>query len=169
VRAAVTIAPVGNIPAAFFADTAGTVYSLDANTGVLRWKHHVDSHPAVRTVGSPKVYAGRVYMPVSSGEEVYGASPTYQCCKFRGSIVALDADTGMQMWQSFTIPEPAQPTRLNAIGTQLYGPSGAGVWSSPTLDIEHRLIYAATSDSYSDPPAATSDAVLAFDLSSGAM
>ena len=169
VRAAITIAPVGNIAVAFFADTAGTVYSLDANTGVLRWKHHVDSHPAVRTVGSPKVYAGRVYMPVSSGEEVYGASPTYQCCKFRGSIVALDADTGMQMWQSFTIPEPAQPTRLNAIGTQLYGPSGAGVWSSPTLDIEHHRIYAATSDSYSDPPAATSDSVLAFDLTSGAM
>jgi polyvinyl alcohol dehydrogenase (cytochrome) len=108
-------------------------------------------------------------MPVSSGEEVYGASPTYQCCKFRGSIVALDADTGMQMWQSFTILDPAQPTRLNAVGTQLYGPSGAGVWSSPTLDIDHHRIYAATSDSYSDPPAGTSDSVLAFDLTSGAM
>ena len=48
VRAAVTIAPVGNIAVAFFADTAGTVYSLDANTGVLRWKHHVE-RPSSRT------------------------------------------------------------------------------------------------------------------------
>jgi len=168
VRTAVTIAAVGG-SAAFFADAAGTVYSLDANTGQLRWKHHVDNHPAVRTVGSPKVYGGRVYMPVSSGEEVAGASPSYECCKFRGSIVALDADTGMQMWQSFTIPDPAQPTRRNALGTQLYGPSGAGIWTSPTLDIAQHQIYAATGDSYSDPPAATSDAVLAFDIVSGAM
>jgi len=165
VRAAVTVAN----GAAFFADAAGTVYSVNANTGQLRWKHHVDNHPAVRTVGSPKVHGGRVYMPVSSGEEVYGGSATYECCKFRGSIVALDADTGMQMWQSFTIPDPAHPTRRNAVGTQLYGPSGAGVWSSPTIDVEHQRIYAATGDSYSDPPAPTSDAVLAFDLGSGAM
>ena len=166
VRTAITIAPGGS---AFFVDAAGTAHSLDAKTGQLRWKHHVDSHPAVRTIGSPKVYAGRVYVPVSSGEEVYGANPTYECCKFRGSLVALDAATGMQMWQSFTIPDTPQPTRRNAVGTQLYGPSGAGVWSSPTLDIEHRRIYAATGDSYSDPPAATSDSVLAFDLGSGAL
>jgi polyvinyl alcohol dehydrogenase (cytochrome) len=165
VRSAVTIAN----GAAFFADAAGTVYSLNANTGQLRWKHRVDAHPAVRTVGSPKVYGGRVYMPVSSGEEVYGGSPAYECCRFRGSLVALDADTGMQMWQSFTIAEPAQPTRRNAVGTQLYGPSGAGVWASPTIDVEHNRIYAATGDSYSDPPASTSDSVLAFDLRSGAM
>lgn len=47
VRSAVTIAN----GAAFFADAAGTVYSLNANTGQLRWKHRVDAHPAVRTVG----------------------------------------------------------------------------------------------------------------------
>jgi polyvinyl alcohol dehydrogenase (cytochrome) len=170
VRTAITVATVSDgASAVFFADTAGTVYSLEASSGKLRWKQHVDSHPAVRTVGSPKVYAGRVYMPVSSGEEVYGASPTYPCCKFRGSIVALDAESGMRMWQSFTIPDPAQPTRLNATGTQLYGPSGAAVWSSPTLDIEHRRIYAATGDSYSDPAAATSDSVLAMDLTSGSV
>src|SRR3569833_728352 len=166
VRTAVTTTADG---AAIFSDAAGTVYSLDAKTGQLRWKHHVDNHPAVRTVGSPKVYGGRVYVPVSSDEEVNGAAPTYECCRFRGSIVALDADTGMEMWQSYTIPEPAQPTRRNAVGTQLYGPSGAAIWTSPTLDIEHHRIYAATGDSYSDPAAATSDAALAFDLRTGAM
>jgi polyvinyl alcohol dehydrogenase (cytochrome) len=55
------------------------------------------------------------------------------------------------------------------VGTQLYGPSGAGIWSSPTIDVAHHRIYAATGDSYSDPPAPTSDAVLAFDLDSGAV
>ena len=172
VRTAISVAVVGArdpASAVFFADTGGNVYSLDADTGQLRWKHHVDDHPAVRTVGSPKVYAGRLYMPVSSGEEVSGARPTYECCKFRGSIVALDADSGRQLWQSYTIATPAQRTRLNAVGTQLYGPSGAGIWTSPTLDVDHHQIYAATGDSYSDPPAATSDAILAFDLDSGAM
>ena len=75
----------------------------------------------------------------------------------------------MEMWQSFTIPEPPQPTRRNAVGTQMYGPSGAGIWTSPTLDIQHHRIYAATGDNYSDPAATTSDAVLAFNLGTGAV
>src|SRR5581483_7223147 len=52
-------------------------------------------------------------------------------------------------------------------GVQLYGPSGAGVWSSPTIDAAKRVIYVTTGDSYSDPPARTSDAFLALDLNTG--
>jgi len=48
-----------------------------------------------------------------------------------------------------------------------FGPSGAGVWASPTLDPEHHAIYVTTGDNYSDPPTATSDAVLALSLDTG--
>jgi polyvinyl alcohol dehydrogenase (cytochrome) len=172
VRTAISVAAVrsgGSIGAVFFADTIGNLYSLDADTGLLRWKRHVDDHPAVRTVGAPRVYAGRVYMPVSSGEEVTGAAPNYECCTFRGSVVALDAETGDLLWKASTVPEPIQPTRKNAVGTQLYGPSGAGVWTSPTIDERRNQLYVTTGDSYSDPPASTSDSIVAFDLGSGAM
>src|SRR3984893_14042344 len=172
VRTAISVAAVrsgGSIGAVFFADTIGNLYSLDADSGQRRWKRHVDDHPAVRTVGAPKVYAGRVYMPVSSGEEVTGAAPNYECCTFRGSVVALDADSGDLLWKASTVPEPIQPTRRNAVGTQLYGPSGAGVWTSPTIDARRNQLYVTTGDSYSDPPASTSDSIVAFDLGSGAM
>jgi outer membrane protein assembly factor BamB len=74
-----------------------------------------------------------------SGEAIYLA-----CCTFRGSVVALDAASGKKLWQTFTIPETPKPTRKNAAGKQQYGPSGAGVWSTPTIDEQLGVLYVAT-------------------------
>jgi len=106
---------------------------------------------------------------VSSIEEVTGSRPTYQCCTFRGSVVALKVETGAQIWKAYTIPEAPHPTKSNAIGTQLFGPAGASVWSAPTIDVSRKALYVATSNSYSDPATSTSDAILAFDLATGRM
>jgi polyvinyl alcohol dehydrogenase (cytochrome) len=57
--------------------------------------------------------------------------------------------------------------RKNAQGVQLWGPSGAGIWSSPTVDLQSRTIYVTTGDNYSDPATNTSDAFMAFDLETG--
>ena len=84
--------------------------------------------------------------------------PDYECCKFRGSIVALDAVTGRQIWKSYTIPEEPKPFRRNARGTQLWGPSGGAIWSSPVIDESRSALYVTTGNNYSDPPTTTSDA-----------
>jgi polyvinyl alcohol dehydrogenase (cytochrome) len=47
------------------------------------------------------------------------------------------------------------------------GPSGAGVWSSPTIDPKQHAVYVTTGDAYSDPVPRTSDAFLAFDMDTG--
>ena len=111
VRAAVTIAPIqpgdGSRVAAFVGDRSGFVYALDAATGTQIWKVRVDDHPFARVTASPTVHDGRVYVGVASGEETAGAVGDYQCCTFRGSLVALDAATGAQVWKTFTI-EPRQ-------------------------------------------------------------
>jgi len=167
VRSAISIGPVGNKWAAYFGDQHGQAYAVDAATGALLWKVRVEEHPAAMITGAPKLYEGRLYVPVSSYEEVTGASATYECCKFRGSVVALDAATGSQVWKSYTIPEEPHPVRKNSKGTQLWGPSGAAVWSSPTIDTARHAIYVVTGDDYSDPPARTSDAFVAFDLATG--
>lgn len=167
VRTAITLGPAGRNWSIYFGDSGANVYAVDANTGKLTWKTRVESYPGAFVTGAPTLHEGRLYVPVSSGEEVFGAAPTYECCKFRGSVVALDAAGGKQIWKSYTIPEEPKPVRKNAAGTQLWGPSGAGVWSSPTIDVKRRAVYVATGDSYSDPPARTSDAFLAFDLESG--
>src|SRR5262249_10694234 len=145
------------------------VYAGDANTGVLKWKKKVDTHVVARVTGTPKLYAGRVYVPVSSIEEVIGATPSYSCCTFRGSVVALDAATGEVAWKTYVIADEPKPTKKNSAGTQLLGPSGAAIWSAPTIDEKTGSLYVATGDSYSDPPADTSDAIVALDLKSGAI
>jgi len=170
VRAAVTIAPIqqggGTRVAAFVGDRSGFVYALDAATGTQIWKVRVDDHPLARVTASPTVHEGRVYVGVASGEENAGAVADYQCCTFRGSLVALNAATGTQVWKTFTI-EPPKPTSRNKVGTQLYGPSGAPIWSSPAIDPQRNAIYVTTGNNYSGPASDKSDAFVAFDLASG--
>jgi len=171
VRTAISVGQIstesGAHCAAFFGDSGGVVYAVDAATGGLLWKIRVDSHPAARITGAPAFYDKRLHVPVASLEEVTGASPDYQCCTFRGSVVAIDAAIGKQIWKTYTISEEPHPTKKNRSGIQMWGPSGAGVWSSPTIDGKRKVLYVTTGDNYSDPPTATSDAFLALDLDSG--
>src|SRR5581483_7276853 len=113
VRSAITIARAGSRDLAFFGDQTGNAYALDAATGAVIWKTRVDAMPITRVSGSPAFYNGRLYVPVASGEEGAGSVPTYECCKFRGSVVALDAATGRQLWKTYTIAEEPKPTTKN--------------------------------------------------------
>jgi polyvinyl alcohol dehydrogenase (cytochrome) len=171
VRSAISIArlPNTNPPkyAAYFGDLAATVHALDARTGAEIWTTKVDPHPIARVTGAPAFHEGRLYVPVTSLEEASGSDPKYECCTFRGNLVALDAATGKQIWKTYTIPEEPKPTRKNKVGVQLYGPAGASIWSSPTLDPEGERIYVTTGDNYTDPASNTSDAIVAFDLKTG--
>jgi polyvinyl alcohol dehydrogenase (cytochrome) len=169
VRSGIAVGEANGTPAVFFPDAGGTVYALNAATGALIWQVRPVDHMATMATATPRVHNGVVYQPLSSFEEVLGGNPNYQCCTFRGSVVALDAATGKTLWQTFTIPETPQPTRKTATGTQLYGPSGAGIWSTPTIDEQRGVLYVSTGDNYSDPPTKTSDAVLAMNLETGAL
>ena len=151
---------------AIVADQRAFVRALDAVSGAVVWETRVDDFASARITGSPALYRGRLYVPVASNEEAQGAVATYECCKFRGSLVALDAATGKQVWKTYTVGEP-KPTKMNAIGTQLYGPSGVPIWSSPAIDPQRNAVYATTGNNYTDPPSERSDAFLALDLDTG--
>ena len=170
VRTGITIARVETASSArftaFFGDQSGNAYALDAGTGQPFWKTKVDDFPLARVTGSPVFHNGRLYVPVASGEEAAAASPDYQCCRFRGSMVALDAATGKQVWKTYTI-DPPKPTKKSKAGVQQWGPSGAPIWSSPAIDPQHNALYASTGDNYSDPATRTSDAFIAMDLATG--
>ncbi len=166
VRDAVSIAQVAGKYMAFFADGTANVYALDASTGKQIWKVKADDFPVARGTGTPTYYNGRLYVPVASGEEASGSEPSYECCRFRGSVVALDATTGKQIWKTYMVDEPHKTTK-NKIGTQLWGPSGAPVWTSPAIDTKRNVLYATTGDNYSDPPSKLSDAFVAMDLDTG--
>ena len=154
--------------AAYFADQRGFAYAVDAATGRLLWSRSVDDHPLVRLTGSPTLHDGRLYVPTSSYEEG-GRTPGYKCCTFRGSVVALDAATGDQVWKSYTIPDRPALVRAYADGTEVWGPSGGAIWSAPTIDAKRGALYVGVGNAYSGPPQPTTDAIVAFDLKTGAM
>ena len=174
VRAAVTIARIGSLAgtaaseryAAFIGDRSGNVYAVNAATGALIWRVRADEHPFARVTGSPTFHNGRLYVGVASGEETAGAVADYACCTFRGSLVALNAESGARVWKTYTVEEPT-PRAKNSAGTQLWGPSGVPIWSSPAIDVQRNAVYATTGNNYSGPASAQSDAFLAFDLDSG--
>jgi polyvinyl alcohol dehydrogenase (cytochrome) len=152
---------------AFFGDQRANAYAVDASSGELLWKVHVDEHERAKIVGAPEYSEGRLYVPVTAGEEGPAMNAAYECCSARGALVSLDARTGKQIWKTYTIAEIPHPTRKSAAGTQMWGPSGASIWSAPTIDVERQVIYAGTGDNFSDPGTKTSDAVLAFDMKTG--
>ncbi len=161
----VTKLPDGT-PAAFFGGENAVLHAVNADTGKPLWELKVDTHPAARITGTPALYANRLYVPVASSEEV-GASAPYQCCTFRGSVVAVDAATGKQVWKTYTIAQAPKPYAKAADGTQLMGPAGASIWSAPTIDAKLHRIYAVTGNSYAGVPTTTSDSILALDMKDG--
>jgi polyvinyl alcohol dehydrogenase (cytochrome) len=157
--------------AAYFGDHGGNVYALDAETGKELWQKHVDEHPGAIITGSVTLdrSSNRLLVPVSSWEEVSGESLSYECCTFRGSVLALEAGTGRQIWKTYTMEKP-RPLWENKLGKIQYGPAGSAVWVTPTLDLKRRALYFGTSNAYNtEPDKGTSDAFFAFNLDTGGL
>jgi polyvinyl alcohol dehydrogenase (cytochrome) len=156
--------------AVLFGDRQANAYAVDAETGKQVWVTKLDTHPAAAVTGAPAPYAGRVYVPIQGvGEEGQGIHATKGCCTFRGSLSALDIDSGKVLWKTYTVPEEPKARGKSASGMPMFGPSGVGIWSAPTVDAKRQLIYVATGNAYTDPPQHTSDAVLALDMATGAI
>jgi len=151
---------------AYFGDIRGNVYAVDTNNGELVWKTPVDPHPLSRIRGGVKFYNGRLYVPVTSLEEVESGSYNYKCCTFRGMVVALNAENGKELWKTYTIPD-APSERKTADGKSYFGPSGAGVWGSTMVDPKRKAIYVSTGNGFSEPETGRSDAVMALDMDTG--
>jgi polyvinyl alcohol dehydrogenase (cytochrome) len=151
----------------YFGDIRANVYAINAETGRQVWKERLDPHPIARVTGAPKLTSGRLYVPLSSLEESGAGHPSYPCCTFRGGVAAYDALTGKRLWKSFTVADEPKRRKVTSKGTQLWAPAGAGVWSSPTVDLQRRAVYVATGNGYTEPADEASDAVIAYDIDSG--
>lgn len=171
VRTAVVVGQMGRGSSAklvaFFGGDRAMAYAVEAQTGRRLWAVRVDEHPLARVLGAPKLYEGRLYVPVSSNESTAAADPGYRCCSFRGKVVALDPATGRRLWRSATIEGELQPGRLKGNGERILGPAGAAVFSSPTIDARRGLLYVGTGNAYTNHAEGGSDAIQAFDLASG--
>ncbi|MEM7414598.1 MAG: PQQ-binding-like beta-propeller repeat protein [Gemmatimonadota bacterium] len=153
---------------AYVVDARTTAYALDTATGDVLWRTRVGWHPESNNTGSATVADGKLIIPISTmGEVVAAVSPTYECCTSSGAVAALDVETGDLAWYHRVIQEPAVEAATNAVGTQLWAPSGAPVWSSPTVDLARGRVYAGSGENLSRPTNATSDAILSIRLDDG--
>lgn len=171
VRTAVTIGPRktagGGSYSVYFSDIRGAVYALDAITGKLVWKQEVESSPSTRATGSPTLYNGRLYVPMAAFEEINASDPTYECCTFRGSLAAVDAGTGGVLWKTYLIREVPKVLGKGPTGIRLWGPSGGGVWATPTIDPKRGVAYVAVGNGSSGPQQLTTDSITAISLKDG--
>ena len=151
----------------YFADFNCKTYALNANTGKEIWKVNTRTEPANAVTGTVAYHEGMIYIPLTSMEVVSGTDPAYECCKGSGMVVALNAADGQEVWRHRVVTEAATPQEKSANGTMKYGPSGAPVWSSPTIDSKRGLLYIGTGENNSYPATETSDAIQALDLKTG--
>jgi polyvinyl alcohol dehydrogenase (cytochrome) len=152
--------------------------AINKNTGALVWKTQVENTIFPIITQSAVVDGSSVYVGVSSVEELYEALiPGYVCCSFRGSMLALDANTGAIKWKTYTAPA---------------GYTGNSVWgSTPVIDHSRNSLYITTGNNYSVPPSVQTcvanagsnsaaiqacispddhfDSILSLDLSTGAI
>src|SRR5688572_8608549 len=171
VRTALAVGPYKNGAASgyavYFGDARANAYAVDAQTGQQIWIRKVDEHPSAGLTGAPAVYNGRVFVPVQGlSEEGTGGRGGYQCCTFRGSLSALDANTGAVLWKTYMVDE-AKPRARNKDGVQMWGPAGGGIWAAPTIDPKRNMVYVATGNGYADPPQKMTNAVVALDMATG--
>jgi polyvinyl alcohol dehydrogenase (cytochrome) len=155
--------------AVYFGDGHANAYALDAQSGKLLWKTRVDPHFVARITAGVTLYDGKVFVPVSSSEEFTSGNPDYPCCTSRGSVVALDANNGEQIWKAWVVPGEPKPYATQANGVSVYKPAGGAVWNSPTVDPVRNAVYFGTGDATTAPSPKTTDGVMAVDIDTGAL
>ncbi len=153
--------------------------AVDATTGNLRWNTAMDPHPRAVLTGGALYHNGVLYQGVSSDEFSLATQPGYDCCTFRGSLVAVDAATGAIRWKSYTLPDQGP-------GGDIF--SGASVWgTTPSIDPDSNTVFVGTGQNYSVPRSVTEcqnnggtpqqcmppwnakDSIVAMDLATGAI
>jgi polyvinyl alcohol dehydrogenase (cytochrome) len=171
IRSALTVGPyrrAGQVGyAVFFGDQRANTYAIDTLTGMQIWKRKVDEYPSAAITGAPTVQDGKVFVPVQGlQEEGSGGRGTTACCRFRGNLTALNADTGAVMWKTYMVDEPKLRGN-NSRGQEAWGPAGGSIWSSPTVDMRRRIVFVSTGNAFADPVQPMTDAIVAMDIDTG--
>jgi polyvinyl alcohol dehydrogenase (cytochrome) len=137
---------IGDLQSDFALHNGADLIAVDRQTGKAHWITQVDSQPMAIITGSPVVAGDVVYVGISSNEEILAIPNSYACCTFRGSVVAVDANTGKILWKTYTVPDN---------GGQPGAYSGNPVWQPPAIDLERGLLYVGTGNNYSVPASVT--------------
>ncbi|MEM9529297.1 MAG: PQQ-binding-like beta-propeller repeat protein [Pseudomonadota bacterium] len=165
-RTALTLGTIEDEAVLFFGDGESHLQAVSAVDGTTLWRTEIRLSEHSLLTGAPVQHADQLIVPVSLYEVGLAADPDYECCRSHGGVVALDVASGKQRWAYHTTGA-ATRQGVTAAGVARYGPSGAPVWSTPTVDPKRGVVYVGTGQNASRPATGTSDAVLALKLDSG--
>jgi len=109
--------------------------ALDAKTGTEVWSSVIaDNKSGYYTTLAPLIADGKVLVGSSGGE--FG---------IRGFVAAFDAETGKEVWRTFTVPAPGEPgSDTWPAGGDQWKTGGAPVWVTGNYDPETNLAYFGT-------------------------
>ncbi|HEY4324741.1 MAG TPA: PQQ-binding-like beta-propeller repeat protein [Mucilaginibacter sp.] len=167
IRSGIVIEKKAGAVTAYFADAGTHIYAVDVKSGKVLWRVLAGKDLYPMNTGTLAVHNGKLLVPISSFEVVVAADSGYNCCKTSGALAALDSKTGEKLWYHRVIPDAATAQGKKKNGKPFYGPSGAPVWCSPTVDQKRGLVYIGTGENYTLPTTNTSDAIQAIDIKTG--
>jgi alcohol dehydrogenase (cytochrome c) len=114
----------------YLATTDDHVVALDAKTGKVVWDTKIQDYKKGQYLTlMPLVVDGKVVVGGSGGE--FGV---------RGYVVALDANSGKELWRTFTIPGEGEPGHDTWRGDD-WKQGGGSAWMTGTYDKDSKTIY----------------------------
>jgi quinohemoprotein ethanol dehydrogenase len=115
----------------------GHMVALDQRRGQLIWEKSIGADPpqAGEAVTAAPAYAqGKVFAGLANGDWA-----------LRGKLVALDAQTGRELWHFFTVPAPGETGNDTwDPGNDVWKVGGGGVWQTAAVDPELETVYFGT-------------------------
>lgn len=143
-----TMAIYGDKVFAPFVD--GHMVALDVKTGKVAWDHEVIIPALADQKGRPEGVAlhlngGPI---VAKGKLIMGVSLGTDNSKGGCFIIALDANTGQEVWRFHTIAQPGEPGGDTWNGAPAEERYGGGVWTAGSFDPELNLVYFGIGNTY---------------------
>ena len=115
---------------AYLATVDSYLGALDAVTGEVDWEVAVeDYYNGYYMTMAPLIVDGIVMVGVSGGE-----------LGIRGFVAGYDAETGVELWKTYTIPAPGEPGSESWPGDS-WQTGGVPVWITGSYDPELNLTY----------------------------
>ena len=148
----------------YFTTSDNYLTALDRQTGVVIFsRKFADADKGVSSTSAPLIAKDKVIVGSAGGDS-----------GMRGFVAALSAETGEEIWRTYTVPAKGEP------GAESWGEfiewGGGGTWLSGTFDPELNTLYWTTGNPWPDFTGTPSKgdnlytcSLLALDLDTGKM
>lgn len=167
-RSSMAYSVIDDLGTLVFSDGNGMIHAVNAENGESIWvaSGQASNNQGMLT-GTPVIHEDKIIVPVSGSGVITGGNPNYECCENHGAVTALNARTGEKLWEYHTMPAAEYTGAESSTGVKQRGPSGAPIWTTPTIDAQRGQVYVTTGENTSHPTTGTSDSVIAIDLETG--